>query len=62
MTKSINISGALEEIEEYCSDETYTTILAFIEMLENDIEMLNIELDSVEHQHRRRRVSEEDWR
>lgn len=62
MTKSININVALEEVEEYCSDETYTTILAFIEMLENDIEMLNVELDSMEHQHRRRRVSEEDWR
>lgn len=62
MTKSININSALEEVEEYCSDETYTTILTFIEMLENDIELLNIELDSVEHQHRRRRVSEEDWR
>ena len=62
MNKSLNITGALSEVEEYCSDETYTTLLAFIESLENDIELLNIELDSKEHQHRRRRVSEEDWR
>jgi hypothetical protein len=62
MNKSLNITGALSEVEEYCSDETYTTLLAFIESLENDIELLNIELDSMEHQHRRRRVSEEDWR
>ena len=62
MNKRLNITGALSEVEEYCSDATYTTLLAFIESLENDIELLTIELDSMEHQHRRRRVSEEDWR
>ena len=47
MNKTMNIIDALNEVADYCSDEAYATILSFIDKLENDIEMLNIELDSV---------------
>lgn len=62
MNKVMNITEALNEVAEYCSDEAYSTILMFIERLEDDIEMLNIELDSVDSQPKRRHPREEDWR
>ena len=62
MNKTMNIIDALNEVADYCSDEAYATILSFIDKLENDIEMLNIELDSVEDKPRRRHPREEDWR
>lgn len=61
MNKTMSITEALSEVGDYCSDEAYTVILNFIESLENDIEMLNIEIDSMERQSRRRHAREEDW-
>lgn len=61
MNKTMSITEALLEVGDYCSDEAYTVILNFIESLENDIEMLNIEIDSMERQSRRRHAREEDW-
>ena len=60
MNKTMNITDALNEVEEYCSDEAYSVILMFIENLEDEIEMLNVEIDSMERQNRRRH-REEDW-
>jgi len=62
MNKAMHITDALNEVEEYCSDEAYTTILMFIENLEDEIEMLNIQLDSVDQHPRRRHPREEDWK
>lgn len=61
MNKTMGITEALQEVADYCSDEAYTVVLSFIESLENDIEMLNIEIDSMERQSRRRHAREEDW-
>lgn len=60
MNKTMSITDALNEVEEYCSDEAYSIILMFIESLEDEIEMLNVEIDSMERQTRRRH-REEDW-
>lgn len=60
MNKTMGVTEALQEVADYCSDEAYTVLLNFIENLENDIEMLNIEIDSMERQTRRRH-REEDW-
>lgn len=62
MNKVMHITEALNEVQKYCSNEAYSNILMFIENLEDEIEMLNIELDSVHNAPKRRQPREEDWR
>ena len=59
----IQLKHALDEIEEVCSAETYNSILLFIEELEDEIEGLQMELDSIHSSNRskRRRRNEEEW-
>lgn len=60
MNKAIGLNEALQEVSKYCSEEVYTVILNSIENLENEVEILNVEIDSMERQTRRRH-REEDW-
>lgn len=56
------LKEALSEVESYCSQETYDTILSHIEKLEDEIEFLNMEIESFDSQpKRRRRRNEEEW-
>ena len=60
MTNDVN--EALVEVHEKCSQECYATLLAYVEELEEEIEFLEVEIESMNSKPRRRRPKEEDWR
>lgn len=56
------LKDALAEVESFCSQEAYDTILSHIENLEEEIEFLNMEIESIDSQpKKRRRRNEEEW-
>ena len=57
-----DVNESLTEIREKCSPECYSTILAYMEELEEEIEFLEVEIESMNTKPRRRRPKEEDWR
>jgi len=57
-----DIDEALVEVHEKCSQECYSTILAYVKELEEVIEFLEVEIESMNTKPRRRRPKEEDWR
>jgi len=57
-----DIDDALVEAHEKCSQECYAALLAYIEELEEQIEFLEVEIESMNTKPKRRRPKEEDWR
>lgn len=57
-----NVTNCLLELYEKCSQESYDTIMAYLEELEEEIELLEVEIESMNSKSRRRRPKEEDWR
>jgi hypothetical protein len=57
-----NIDEALVEASEKCSPECYNILLTYIEELEEEVEYLNVEIESMNTKPKRRRPKEEDWR
>jgi hypothetical protein len=57
-----DINSFLLEVHEKCSQECYATLLAYVEELEEEIEFLEVEIESMNTKPRRRRPKEEDWR
>ena len=57
-----NVTNSLLELYEKCSQESYDTIMNYIEELEEEIELLEVEIESMNGKPRRRRPKEEDWK
>lgn len=55
------IQEALMEVQDNCSPETFDIIYRYIEELEEDVESLEVELDTINSRSKRRRRDEEDW-
>ena len=56
-----NVNESLTEVHEKCSPLCYATLLAYVEELEEEIEFLEVEIESMNSKPRRRRPKEEDW-
>lgn len=63
MTSSIEfrVKQALSEVEEFCSVETLDTLVDYIQSLEEEVDTLSIELDSIDSRQKRRRRDDDDW-
>lgn len=57
-----NVTNSLLELYKKCSQESYDTIMAYLEELEEEIELLEVEIESMNSKPRRRRPKEEDWK
>lgn len=57
-----NVTNSLLELYEKCSQESYDTIMSYLEELEEEIELLEVEIESMNNKPRRRRPKEEDWK
>jgi prefoldin subunit 5 len=63
MNKFMDIDDALECVRQECEQiEVYTTLKQYIENLEQEVESLSIELETMEEVPRHHRAREEDWR
>jgi prefoldin subunit 5 len=63
MNKFMDVDDALECVRQECEKiEVYNTLKQYIENLEQDVEALSIELETLESVPRHYKVREEDWR
>ena len=64
MTSSIDLSrlsSALEEVLDLCSEETYNVLTSYIKDLEDEVNSLSIEIDSIDTRQKKRRRNDADW-